>query len=301
MGLSEAKIARQARFAAAEFYHPSRHVMAAAAAPLSLPALEALINAPIRTEALTRLLTLPDPSLDALQAAMRAADGGLPLEDKRRLLVATYPRTVAGKDFNAWALQRGLVRSEADATALRGHLLEIGALVEVGRKDKPSNDEAAWYRLREDEETTVLNTRALYFGPTLPANLLSELLRKRILGMYGQFMNEQGTSVDYKGLAASPKFAEYERAASALQSADLETLGEAEKLAFWINLYNALVIHGYVVLVSRFAKARAARLLTPRRCAPPGAPKQCDLAPSLLHQDRLRRGRPRVHLGAFEP
>jgi hypothetical protein len=53
--------------------------------------------------------------------------------------------------------------------------------------------------------------------------------------------------VDYARLCASPTYAEYCRCARRLQSFDPETLGSrAERLAFWINLYNALIVDAVI-------------------------------------------------------
>lgn len=51
-------------------------------------------------------------------------------------------------------------------------------------------------------------------------------------------------SVDYKALSQSPCFKRYCELAVQLQHVELLSLSREEKLAFFINIYNALVIHG---------------------------------------------------------
>lgn len=51
-------------------------------------------------------------------------------------------------------------------------------------------------------------------------------------------------SVDYKGMSVDPVFERYSELAIQLQRLELFSLTREEKLAFFINIYNALVIHG---------------------------------------------------------
>lgn len=53
-------------------------------------------------------------------------------------------------------------------------------------------------------------------------------------------------SVDYKGMSKNPNFERYCELAIQLQRVELLSLSREEKLAFFINIYNALVIHGYL-------------------------------------------------------
>lgn len=54
--------------------------------------------------------------------------------------------------------------------------------------------------------------------------------------------------VDYRALAASAEFAAAVAAARALGGVDPAALDRDARLAFWINVYNALVFHGIVAL-----------------------------------------------------
>ena len=55
-------------------------------------------------------------------------------------------------------------------------------------------------------------------------------------------------SVDYKGMSSNPAFERYSELAIQLQRVELLSLSREEKLAFFINTYNALVIHGFLRL-----------------------------------------------------
>ncbi|XP_025759404.1 uncharacterized protein zgc:152951 isoform X3 [Oreochromis niloticus] len=77
---------------------------------------------------------------------------------------------------------------------------------------------------------------------------LSLLLREMILKLFSEHLSADGKSVDYKGMSANPAFERYCELAIQLQRVELLSLSREEKLAFFINIYNALVIHGYLRL-----------------------------------------------------
>ncbi|XP_036421425.1 uncharacterized protein zgc:152951 isoform X2 [Colossoma macropomum] len=76
------------------------------------------------------------------------------------------------------------------------------------------------------------------------ASELSEALRNLILKLYSDYLSTDGKSVDYKAMSQSPCFKRYCELAVQLQCMELLSLSREEKLAFFINIYNALVIHG---------------------------------------------------------
>ena len=76
----------------------------------------------------------------------------------------------------------------------------------------------------------------------------AERLQTAMLGALGSH-TDGGGRVAYGRLAGSDAFAAAEAAARALVGARLDALGgRGERLAFWINVYNALVLHGIVRL-----------------------------------------------------
>lgn len=85
-------------------------------------------------------------------------------------------------------------------------------------------------------------------GETEGAAQLSLLLREMILKLFSEHLSADGKSVDYKGMSVNPAFERYCELAIQLQRVELLSLSREEKLAFFINLYNALVIHGYLRL-----------------------------------------------------
>lgn len=62
-----------------------------------------------------------------------------------------------------------------------------------------------------------------------------------------RFYDRNRGRVDYEAMRNSPDYRHYQELAAGLRRFDLASLTSSnEKLAFWINLYNAIVIHGIV-------------------------------------------------------
>uniref|UniRef100_UPI00398E87AD uncharacterized protein isoform X3 n=1 Tax=Pristiophorus japonicus TaxID=55135 RepID=UPI00398E87AD len=79
-----------------------------------------------------------------------------------------------------------------------------------------------------------------------PASRLSEFMRDMILQLFSEHITPDGKYINYKSMVGSAIFEEYCQLATQLQRLDLENLTRKEKLAFFINVYNALVIHGNI-------------------------------------------------------
>jgi len=74
-------------------------------------------------------------------------------------------------------------------------------------------------------------------------------LKSKIDGLKLDFFDLERGGVDYEGLKDSDAFQEYKAATRGLVSFDPGKLTTREaRLAFWINLYNALVVHGILEL-----------------------------------------------------
>jgi hypothetical protein len=61
--------------------------------------------------------------------------------------------------------------------------------------------------------------------------------------MYDEHLSPDGTFVDYAAMAESPAFEAYVDATAELQTVDLRELKRDEKIAFFINVYNAMIVH----------------------------------------------------------
>lgn len=82
-----------------------------------------------------------------------------------------------------------------------------------------------------------------------PPGELATLVKRSVDLLKVEFFDTAAGRVRYEAIPSSAAFAAYCRMAAALREFPLETLrSDPDRLAFWINIYNALVIHGIVAL-----------------------------------------------------
>ncbi|HSB41228.1 MAG TPA: DUF547 domain-containing protein [Methylomirabilota bacterium] len=92
----------------------------------------------------------------------------------------------------------------------------------------------------------VLNDPAA--GPGLAPEAAAEVLQRGLLALIGRFTRPDGR-LDYRALRGSPEWTEAAARAGALAAVRPDDLGgRPARLAFWINVYNALVFHAVVAL-----------------------------------------------------
>lgn len=74
-------------------------------------------------------------------------------------------------------------------------------------------------------------------------------LKQAINGLKGNFFDLETGLINYAKMKDSEAYSEYQQAAAQLKNLDLNSLRTQDaRLAFWINLYNALVVHGIIAL-----------------------------------------------------
>ena len=75
---------------------------------------------------------------------------------------------------------------------------------------------------------------------------MAQDIRRIVLKLFSNFLSDSGKTVDYQGMGSSPLWVKFKEMATQLQRVDIEKLSNDEKLAFFINIYNVLVIHATV-------------------------------------------------------
>jgi hypothetical protein len=85
-------------------------------------------------------------------------------------------------------------------------------------------------------------------GPAASASEVAEALRKLRNALEQEALDEHG-QVDYAKLRGSATYVELAKTSELLRSVDPAAMSEdASRIAFWINLYNVLAIHGVLAL-----------------------------------------------------
>ncbi|XP_054642972.1 uncharacterized protein zgc:152951 [Dunckerocampus dactyliophorus] len=177
-------------------------------------------------------------------------DGNVIGTNRRGLTL--YKKSFSHDQLLTW-LQKEKGMAKAEALNIGQKLLVDKYMVSVrgcGQADATFGGASGdtLYRLLEDDPHSALNAGQTATCSPIKAAELSLYLRELILKLFSDHLSADGKSVDYKGMSASPAFERYCELAIQLQRVELLSLSREEKLAFFINIYNALVIHGYLRL-----------------------------------------------------
>ncbi|KAF7666775.1 hypothetical protein LDENG_00090810 [Lucifuga dentata] len=165
-----------------------------------------------------------------------------------------YKKSFSGDELVDWLQkQKGMARAEAfntgQALLQKKYMVSVhGCKQQDGQFGEGTDTGDTLYRLLEHDPHSALNTGQTAACKPIQAAELSLLLREMILKLFSEHLSADGKSVDYKGMSANPVFERYCELAIQLQRVELLSLSREEKLSFFINIYNALVIHGYLRL-----------------------------------------------------
>eukprot|EP01031_Cornospumella_fuschlensis_P042031 gene42031-51312_t len=88
---------------------------------------------------------------------------------------------------------------------------------------------------------------------------LAQNLRVSLMALQAKYISSSTGKVDYKSLLASTEYSNFLKLTQQLPYIDLTTLSNSEKKAFFINLYNALAMHGIALKSSEIGFYRTLR------------------------------------------
>jgi hypothetical protein len=160
-------------------------------------------------------------------------------------------------------------------------------------------------RLSGSDRSRVLNAplpRSTMSTQENPAAALHGLL----LNILAKHTAADGGGVDYAALRADPLYVAFQHCAEGLRHFDLSTLGDRKaRLAFWIEMYNTLVIHAVIALgVKRSVMERRAGFWFFRQAAyvVGGQRMSCDdIEHGILRMNRGHPFLPGPQFGASDP
>ena len=139
---------------------------------------------------------------------------------------------------------------EKDAEVVAKHLLESKFIRKFNnQEEKIAFDPDCIYivaGMEAQSDTKCLNTFKMSSSVLTSPDLLAQQIRNVLLKLFSNFLSEDGSAVDYSGISKSKLFEQFKLLAVELQRVDIAVMTESEKVAFFINIYNALVIHAHV-------------------------------------------------------
>jgi len=205
----------------------------------------------------------PEEYADLQQLASSMGSSNMPRETLHassapllRRRTAT-PNCFTGSAAVDWMLSAKAASTAEEAAAKGQRLLACKLLRRVSPTGEPApgpfqGGGGAIFQLAADAIVSVakgqpLNVHYAWEGAARPASQVATDLRELIVALYDKFLSPDGKQVDYDGMKADPLFLEYVNASAELQAVSLSDLGRRERIAFFINIYNALIVHGTIV------------------------------------------------------
>ncbi|XP_071117898.1 uncharacterized protein [Haliotis cracherodii] len=170
---------------------------------------------------------------------------GLIADHRQGLTV--HKKSFMGKEFVDWVVKnKGLDRERA--VEMGQQLVEKHFSHQVKSGQETFKDEKVYYRLLDDDDSIALNDagKMSECEPRQASDLGGEL-RKLILKLYNAFLSKDGRKVNYAGIGGSSEFERYTKLTKELLRVQIVDATREEKLAFFVNVYNALVIHANIV------------------------------------------------------
>lgn len=158
--------------------------------------------------------------------------------------ISCYNKSFNGRKFVDWLTKKkGIDRENAE---LIGQELVKRHFVHHVKNDGVFVDGDAYYQLLKNSIGSALNATPISECKQANVKELGEILRHQILKIYNNFISADGKVVNYEGIGKSEEFKHYERLTLELQRVYLDEETTEEKLAFFINIYNCLVIHASI-------------------------------------------------------
>lgn len=156
-----------------------------------------------------------------------------------------YRNTLVGRELVDWMVNVKHYPRE-DAVAVCSQLHDRHFLHHVTFEHN-FKDDYFFYRLLGDIKTPALNAHLSHTCIPRTGTEVAEDLRKCILTIYNEHITADGLGVDYESIRNSRKFEAYVRSTAELKRLNLHNLSREESLAFFVNVYNVMVIHAFVV------------------------------------------------------
>ncbi|NTW68814.1 MAG: DUF547 domain-containing protein [Chlorobiaceae bacterium] len=163
----------------------------------------------------------------------------------QRTLTASNHLGLFSEEFDSEKLE--MLGNFPQAFSHIGYINAVSAILAKHPELSRSARESSWgERIRNIIPMPVTLNKSTPIDPESTKEIGAAL--KRTLGrLQGAFFNAERGVVNYEAMKQSEEFSRYLQLTSSLNSFNPESLkNDAEKKAFWINIYNILIIHGVI-------------------------------------------------------
>eukprot|EP01114_Cavostelium_apophysatum_P016593 TRINITY_DN4759_c0_g1_i4.p1 TRINITY_DN4759_c0_g1~~TRINITY_DN4759_c0_g1_i4.p1 ORF type:complete len:843 (+),score=174.90 TRINITY_DN4759_c0_g1_i4:907-3435(+) len=229
---------------------------------------------------------------------------GLDIKDRSHRF-RKLERCFVGSEAVSWmmALKPLNMRSREEAIYIGKELLKRGIIECVGQKQQDFMDKKYYYRFCDEstqskQSVVVLNVNKMWDDQMKPRNACEvavDLIRQ-VRSVYCKFYTDEGKSTDHsllRKIKSDPEYVKFTETTTELQQVEVRSLFGDEKKVFWINIYNALLLHAFVEYP--FPSNILARMsLISRTCYQIGVIGKCSLYDIEHNILRGNMGRPAI-------
>ena len=167
------------------------------------------------------------------------------LELLNKTLTARNHLGLFAEEFNSDSLE--MLGNFPQAFSHIGYINAVSAiLVAMHRSDDTENEPSFTSRLRNLIPLRITLNKNGHNSAVTTKDIAGEL-KKTLSLLQGGFFNVEKGEINYKAMKQSEGFSWYLKLAESLNNFSPATLqSDDEKKAFWINIYNILIIHGVI-------------------------------------------------------
>eukprot|EP01080_Neovahlkampfia_damariscottae_P011836 gene11836-5166_t len=154
-----------------------------------------------------------------------------------------YNNCFKGSSMVSWLKTKYSIKTD-EAVEIGNQLVNESYLHHIGDL-LPFSNTGDMFRFTMDDNIKVLNTHRKHNEIPLSAIVVSQRIQNSQLSIQAKYITDKG--VDYELLKKSTDFKEFVNITIELQTLSIGDLSEVERKCFFINTYNSLVIHAFVV------------------------------------------------------
>uniref|UniRef100_A0A7S0WST3 DEP domain-containing protein n=2 Tax=Pyramimonas obovata TaxID=1411642 RepID=A0A7S0WST3_9CHLO len=167
------------------------------------------------------------------------------IED-RAYNMSTYSSCFVGSEAVDFLMKLFELKNRDEAVRVGQKLQETGMFDHV-LGEHPFLDEGYFYRLSIHKGTKVLNAVRRWTDRIDDPMVTLSVCKKMFSAIQSTHMDSEGL-VDYAAMAEDRKYRDFQEAICEFQRVDIQGLDHNAKLAFFINLYNLVVLHAFTEL-----------------------------------------------------
>lgn len=183
----------------------------------------------------------------AMYGAMRDPKTGIIVAD-RRFRFRVFTKSFLGNEAISWiAKYKRVTRDEA--LIIGQEMMDAGVFHHVC-KEHSLSDDYLFYRFQEDDPANahVLNIRQIWSQTQFtrePAEIARDLLLQ-LMKICSAHQSAESKLVDVPSVKKDVKYLMFRNSTAELQTVNLVTVSDSEKMAFLVNVHNLLLMHSRI-------------------------------------------------------